>query len=304
MFIIDNGCSLRKLSRNYFKYNNLVFCFVRKHESRHWKSGSRKTPQAGTCFLQNTLLPGIGCQLSFVFVYYNKSLHLSRYGSAMNMCWILFLFIYWYWVHFCLWQTALNRSCLHTDYFRMFFTCRRGGVTLVLFHFIGILLGATRYSCRQSSWIIVPHMLETLFLYSRGFQIPIKRHIQLMGKVIFLILLSAGICQITTKHLMPPYYSFTEWIYNSILLFVYSILVFFILFAVFCKEFRNLFYRFLIITRHKTWFLIKCFHIMWIAPNKNTSIDTRQLPAIGWKSGQGNFHLLQQLHRSICRVRF
>ena len=90
------------------------------------------------------------------------------------------------------------------------------------------------------------------FLYSRGFQIPIKRHIQLMGKVIFLILLSAGICQITTKHLMPPYYSFTEWIYNSILLFVYSILVFFILFAVFCKEFRNLFYRFLIITRHKT----------------------------------------------------
>ena len=88
--------------------------------------------------------------------------------------------------------------------------------------------------------------------FAGGLIIPIKRHIQLMGKVIFLILLSAGICQITTKHLMPPYYSFTEWIYNSILLFVYSILVFFILFAVFCKEFRNLFYRFLIITRHKT----------------------------------------------------
>ena len=75
----------------------------------------------------------------------------------------------------------------------------------------GVLLGDV------ASSITVISIWKPYFLYSRGFQIPIKRHIQLMGKVIFLILLSAGICQITTKHLMPPYYSFTEWIYNCLL---------------------------------------------------------------------------------------
>ena len=253
MFIIDNGCSLRKLSRNYFKYNNLVFCFVRKHESRHWKSGSRKTPQAGTCFfcrihycpvllsavicfcLLQQVTPFISLWLGNEYVLDSVSFYiliLSTFLSLANS-----------------FESFLSAYGLFQD---VFSPVVEGALHLSFSILLGYYWGLPGILAGRVAGLLFLICWKPYFLYSRGFQIPIKRHIQLMGKVIFLILLSAGICQITTKHLMPPYYSFTEWIYNSILLFVYSILVFFILFAVFCKEFRNLFYRFLIITRHKT----------------------------------------------------
>ena len=90
------------------------------------------------------------------------------------------------------------------------------------------------------------------FLYSRGFQISIKVYIGLLIKIMSLIAVAAGICRIMTLHFISLSHSLMAWIYNSILHIVYSMPVFFLLFIMFSKEFRNTVRRFLPIAMLKS----------------------------------------------------
>lgn len=108
----------------------------------------------------------------------------------------------------------------------------------------GILLGRVAGLLFMISW-------KPYFLYSHGFRLSIKGYIRLIARLLLLIALSAGICQIMAKLFIKPCQSMAELAYNSVLSLAYSTPVFFIMFMLFCKEFRNAADRFLVIIRHK-----------------------------------------------------